>query len=733
MLNINKSNSSYRGKSGTSISAGIHTDEYLAALQGSDAAHIYDKMRRSETQIRKVLNAIILPIKAGIWEIESVSDEQIDLKAAALMNQILFRDINWDNKLGEILTVIPFGHSVFEVTHMNKENKEFGLYTGLKGLGFRKQTSLLRWHYDEFGVLKSIEQYQSGDVPVQNVLLPSETLLIFYNEKEGDDIGFPILRNLYGAYKRKLLIQELKIIGIERAAIPTPKVKVPSRIKTNSQEYRDAETLIAGFTSAENQYIMYPEGWEVDLVPTTFDPSKLEASIKSENEEMAGAFLASFLELGTGGNGGAYALGSDLSDFFMSVIESFPRMVCNIINNELIPNLMRLNYGDKIDLYPKLKCSGINNKAGKELMEIITGYINTGSITNDEMLEDFIRKQHNLPKKAEGDAIDNQIIDEPKPKKEIIEEVIEEKPIENDLEEPKKEQIKKMADKIPRTPKQLIAEQQLKIRELMKENLSFISDKYIADLTRSYEQLGKSQKLRAISLVKVGGNAKFKRQLKGLLNSIAQLAVNQVKDETGLSDIKFKDNLELIKELDPDNHIKLQDKGKLPKHVQLLIDKQSELLVDRTTTEMTSNIALQYTVSEQTTNDVEIIRTDMQNRANDYVEGGAVQKGATNTASSIVNDTRYQFFFDPEVIDKVESFTFTNSDPISDICMTLNGVTFPTNNRAMIAYNPPLHHNCKSYLVANMSNSKRKRPITHPEGTPAISEKARKSITLKEV
>jgi hypothetical protein len=120
------------GSSGVEVSGGVYTDEYIAGLRGADAAIIFNKMRRSDTQVRKILSAIINPIKSATWDIEKVSDEKKDLEAAALIRQILFKDIDWTVKLGEILTYIPHGHSIFEIVHENKENAEIGLYTGLQ-------------------------------------------------------------------------------------------------------------------------------------------------------------------------------------------------------------------------------------------------------------------------------------------------------------------------------------------------------------------------------------------------------------------------------------------------------------------------------------------------------------------------------------------------------------------------------------------------------------------------
>ena len=69
------------GLSGTEISGRIFEAEYLQELTGIRGHEIYNRMRRSDPQIRKILSAISSPIKAAKWFIEPVSDEKRDIEA----------------------------------------------------------------------------------------------------------------------------------------------------------------------------------------------------------------------------------------------------------------------------------------------------------------------------------------------------------------------------------------------------------------------------------------------------------------------------------------------------------------------------------------------------------------------------------------------------------------------------------------------------------------------------
>lgn len=81
----------------------------------------YDKMRRSDAQVSAVLLAMELPIRSAYWYIDPAKDENgevsdFDKQVADFVQEAIFERLHdgWDNKLREILTMLPFGFSVFE-------------------------------------------------------------------------------------------------------------------------------------------------------------------------------------------------------------------------------------------------------------------------------------------------------------------------------------------------------------------------------------------------------------------------------------------------------------------------------------------------------------------------------------------------------------------------------------------------------------------------------------------
>jgi hypothetical protein len=249
---------------------------------------------------------------------------------------------------------------------------------------------------------------------------------------------------------------------------------------------------------------------------------------------------------------------------------------------------------------------------------------------------------------------------------------------------------------------------------------------------RKYKQLPENSKLKAIDNIKLGGTAQYKRKLKGALTTTANKALDQVRGEVPeASDVKLKNNDEFFKALDEFETIKFADSefSTLPAHVRKLITLQSTRIVDRQTAGLEDVVAFTFMQVEQTTDSASVIEKDLSNAAKKYVESAGVTTASNNVTSTLVNQTRNEFFFDDEVLESIYAFKFINTDPKSATCQKLAGRVFAKNDTEFLSYSPPLHHNCKSYLSAISQGAKTKPEI---EPLPPITETDRKSITLSE-
>lgn len=187
-LGVNTQNQP-KGFSGTEVFSGSFSEEYFTKLTGIDAAKMYDKMRRSEPQVAMLLGAVKNPIKSASWTIQSAddSDEQQN-KIADLIRMIFFEQLDFETFKSEALTLVDFGHSVFEaVNNVVFNHPRFGTFNGLAQLGFRSQKTLIRWILNkQTGAIDGIEQQVNSDVGQSNTM-DGRFLHVFTLDKEGDN------------------------------------------------------------------------------------------------------------------------------------------------------------------------------------------------------------------------------------------------------------------------------------------------------------------------------------------------------------------------------------------------------------------------------------------------------------------------------------------------------------------------------------------------------------------
>lgn len=389
------------GSSGTETYAGYYAEEYLTSLRGVARAKEFDKMRRSDSNAKMCLSAFKNPIKSSTCEIQPGADEDIYKKHAEFVEHILFNDLDtsWKKILNEALTQIDFGHAVFEITNKNViGHKKFGNYTGIKDLQFISQKTIERWNLNpRTGKLLSISQYAYGDLQ-RLVNIDSKFLLVFTVDMEGSNYeGISLLRPCYGNYFRKNNYLKHNAIGVEKFAVPTPIMTVPNN--SQKDQYDKAIAVLESYINHHKNYLIKPEGFELELNNNTYDPDKVETSIDREDARMTKAFLANFLELGMSSTG-SYALSNDLSDFFLNGIQYVADEIADKFNKEVIPKLIKMNFGEQEE-YPKMKFSGISDKAGKELAEILDKLIQNKVIIPDDDMEKSMRKRLNLTQKSD--------------------------------------------------------------------------------------------------------------------------------------------------------------------------------------------------------------------------------------------------------------------------------------------------------------------------------------------
>ncbi len=761
------------GASGTEIYGGTFSEEYLQKLQSTHGMKEYDKMRRSEPQIVMLLSAVKNPIKSADWTVYPANETPEAKLQAELVDDILKRQLNWEKFLNESLSILDFGHVVFEIVHkVVLGSKKYGDFNGIAQLGFRSQKTIDSWNLDKMtGQILSIKQQIDGDVGKSSTI-PGQFLLVMTLNQEGDNYeGISSLRPLYGPYIRKNLYQRLNAIGIEKYAVGTPIGTMPEGKDTTSPDYAEFKKVLRSYTSHETAFVIVPSGYKIEINRGDFDASKIKDVILLENSEMVNAFVANFLALGMNGSGGSFSLGTDLSDFFLSGIQQYANIITGALNRSLIPEIIKMNFGEQ-ENYPYIKCTGINDKAGKELAEIVTALAGGPTIKADDKLEDFLRKAFDLPvvDKTTAKAIQsNDQIASAVPQEDVqklalngaqvgsLLDIVQRVSLgllprdsgvqaimtafNTTIEQANaimanagqgfvvnKDSLAQVTLAEPKSGKEWKADfktHKEMLYNIMQQNLSGIYSDIKNQIRKNYDSASENDKVKAASKVEPKGVTAYQAALK---EALAQIAFENIEDAKKEVPKKLKLSERFMLAAPRGGYY-----AALPAHVRKILDAQSLLISGTQVADIEKVTYFQFTSSSLSTPNIDQIIKDIDDKVLPSIQGASNQAlsldvAATNATSLISNQARLDFFFEPEVLDTIESFTFTNEDPVSEICQALDGQTFAVGDPDLDRYLPPLHHKCKSRLVPNLKGDK------NPEvtGLGSLSDKAIKSISLHE-
>jgi len=384
------------GATGTTNFQGIiDTEEYVTDLSGSTLYTTVDKMRWSDASVQAALLMCELPIRSAEWDIEAASSEPQDEEIAKFVKDNLFNGliIPWEDTIRQILLMLPYGSMAFEVIYkLTDEGK-----IGWRKWAPRLPKTIQRWNVDKNGELESIEQrtYKNGNY--QTIIIPAEKLMVFVHRQEGDNYrGTSILRQAYKHWFFRDKYYKIDAVATERAGIGIPKIKLPDGF--TDDDYEDAQKVGENLRGHEKAYVVYKEGWEVEMMDMKSDTNKsAKEMLEHHTREILKSVLAQFIDLGSSSTG-SYALAKDQSKLFLSALDAIGKQIEDVVNDE-IKKLVDYNWN--VDDYPKLTHSDLGIKDVEELSDAMQKLSFAGILTSDPPLEDYMRKVLKLPEKPE--------------------------------------------------------------------------------------------------------------------------------------------------------------------------------------------------------------------------------------------------------------------------------------------------------------------------------------------
>lgn len=397
-----------RGGSGRAHFNGfIQWDERNPKLIGIEGLERFDQMYRTSPDVKRNVLAVWSPIQDASWSIEpyggaeATDDDRLAADLAwwaisAFMKPNLVQHLS---EVGPVL--IRSGFCAFE--QMWTSTKWRGKTVLVpKKLGLRLPRTIWKWYQDSWGEMTGVEQLLPN---AASVGIPASELVYYRVQAEGDNwAGMSLLRQAYQPWFYLEHFQKLDAIGQERKAVGVPVVYAPDGIDAETKG--EVETILANLHVNAVGYVVMPGpkrqssdgpniGWDIEIVK--FDSGSgetIQASITVAKEQVAGAFLADFLELGHH-QVGAKATAQVQDDPFWTATEALGNLTA-IPLNELIARIAYLNVPG-IQGAPTLQMSMHDSASLSELASYAKTLYEGGFLIPSPALEDYFRERADFP------------------------------------------------------------------------------------------------------------------------------------------------------------------------------------------------------------------------------------------------------------------------------------------------------------------------------------------------
>ena len=393
------------GAAGTIIFNGFIVDEeYNQDLTYIPGLKIWDQMRKSDATVKEALNVVKLPLLGANWRVQGAGDDAKSQEIADFIEYNLFEVMAFDDFLRQVLTMLEFGFSVFEIIYniIDFNGKKL---LGLQELSWRKQTTIWQWALDDgsFGA----KQFVPGGIDGGFKQIPGDKIIVFTNEREGNNYsGISILRSAYKHWYYKDAMYKISGIAAEKNSIGTPMITAPLNAKP--EDIKQMRMLAQNYRANDGAYLEVPDGWDFKMVGGAERTKLFDMMpwVAHHDAKILSTVLAQFLNLGSADMSGSYGLSKDQSSLFIQSIQWVAKYIAEVINEQLIPKLVDLNFSG-VTSYPALAFERIGDDNLELYATLLPALVQAGLLTPTPEDEEHVRAMVNFP-----DIPDNALNDE---------------------------------------------------------------------------------------------------------------------------------------------------------------------------------------------------------------------------------------------------------------------------------------------------------------------------------
>lgn len=390
------------GDSGTERYSGFFLEEFNQEWRDDKRVENVEKMRRTDSTVKAVLNAIKAPLLSTKWRIDG-GDEEI---RKYIESSVFGMERTWKEFLREALAYLDFGFYCFEIIYGLKDGR-----VTITDLAPRIPHSIQSWQIanKQFGITQYVRTDEIEPEKMFRMLeIPAEKLLILTNDKEGDDVtGQSVLRSAYKPFILKDVLYRIQGIAAERHGVGVPVMYIPDAAGT--AEKSKAEEMLENMRSNEKAFAVIPGkkgDWTLEILTPNGNPQgdAISKAIEHHDRRILMSVLATFLGLGADSTG-SFALSKDQSSFFLKHCEDKAAYLEEQFNKQVIKRMVDVSFGPQSqEKYPYLCHNNLGDIDFKEMSDVLKTLTDSGYITADTKLKKFVRGTFQLPEITDDEA-----------------------------------------------------------------------------------------------------------------------------------------------------------------------------------------------------------------------------------------------------------------------------------------------------------------------------------------
>lgn len=338
----------------------------------SPSTHELTEMVRNDAQARQLFSAVTLPLRQARFEIVATEGDkgERDFVEWCLLRGMTtpFREV-----LAGISNAVLTRQAFFEKVWKVQPDGRYRGKVVLHKLGYRPPTTCTI-KADENGsfagfIQRAYKGTTSGRSYIERSFSPQRSYVYVFNAAEAPLVGRSPFEVVYKIYRDKRKVMFFYFAFLENVAFPRTIVSV------DSDDPEELARLIQKARKLGANGIMGKyAGESIESYESQRTTRDYQTALEYLDWQMAKALLAQFLDLGTSGERGSYALSQDKSSFFFKSLQTFLDDVADSIERYIIRDLIDYNFGPGAS-YPKVRFQPLDDDTADAVMDVFKSVI----------------------------------------------------------------------------------------------------------------------------------------------------------------------------------------------------------------------------------------------------------------------------------------------------------------------------------------------------------------------